>query len=138
MNTKTKNDRRRLADDAETTNSINGAKMRVGDKRGKNPPANPTKEEPLKGYYFHRIVDDRVTWQGVVLRQFGDYVLVLTFEWLLGNTSCSCLIKVSDLVWNDATKTGFCLYDDHELFKYSYEYGQVAMAHRNRYERNNH
>jgi hypothetical protein len=92
------------------------------------PDESSTQDEPLKGNYFHKIKDGKLLWQGVILRQWGEYVLILTFEWLMGSPSCRYLIKISDLVWDEETKTGFYLYGDHHLFERSYEEGMAHAA----------
>jgi hypothetical protein len=84
------------------------------------PPASPTKTEPLKGFYFHQFHDGHMHWQGVILRQWADYVLVLVFNCLDGSPSCCHLVKESELLWNSETRTGFMLYPDHHLFIQSY------------------
>jgi hypothetical protein len=94
-----------------------------------------SESEPFKGNYFHSIRGGKLNWQGIVLRQWGDYVLILTFEWMMGSPSCRCLIKVTDLVWDEETKTGFYLYGDKESFNHSYEEGMArATESRNTHE----
>ena len=90
---------------------------------------NDKKDKPLKGFYFHSIENGKLQWQGIVLDQFDDYVLVLTFEWGMGEDSCGYLMRLSDLAWNSKTKTGFYLYENHELFEHSYEHGMARAAH---------
>jgi hypothetical protein len=92
------------------------------------PNESPTKAEPLKGNYFHRLINGKLTWQGVILRQWDQYVLILTFEWLMGNPSCRYLMKISDLAWDEETQTGFYLYGDHASFEYSYQDGMAHSA----------
>jgi hypothetical protein len=50
-------------------------------------------------------VNGELEWQGVIIRQFGDYVLAQLFSWLDGSTTCRKLLRVEDLVWNEKTKT---------------------------------
>jgi hypothetical protein len=93
------------------------------------PDAMPTKTEPLRGVYFHYIEDDKLERQGVILRHIGaEHVLILTFEWLIGQPSCQYLIKISDLVWNRAARTGYYLYDSYDLFIHSYNEGMAHSA----------
>jgi hypothetical protein len=80
------------------------------------PPEKPTKDQPLKGNYFYSFKNGERIWQGVILRQWADYVLVLTFDWLMGNPSRRYLLKISELVWNDETTSGFYLFGDHASF----------------------
>ena len=101
----------------------------VGLPEGHRPPnESPTKDQPLKGNWFHSIQDGKLIWQGYIVRQWGDYVLVQTFSWMDGDRSCRYVLRVSDLVWNAETKTGFYLYGDHESFDYSYHYGLAYAA----------
>lgn len=93
------------------------------------PDAKPTKAEPLKGVYFHYIENGKLEWQGVIYRHVGtEYVLAMTFEWMLGCPSCGYLLKITDLVWNRETRSGYYLYDTHSLFTHSYEEGMAHAA----------
>jgi hypothetical protein len=92
------------------------------------PPENPTAKEPLRGSYFHSIVEGELEWQGVIIRQFGDYVLVQVFSWVDGAICCRQLLRLEDLVWNRKTNTGFYLYGDHYSFWWSGERGVAKVA----------
>jgi hypothetical protein len=96
-----------------------------------------TESQPLKGNYFHSIKGGKLNWQGIILRQFGDYVLILTFEWMMGSPSSRYLIKLTDIAWNEETKTGYYLYGDKESFDHSYKEGMAHSAEvRNQMDKN--
>jgi hypothetical protein len=84
-----------------------------------------TVEEPLKGLYFHTLKDGILKWQGVIVGQFGENVLIMTFEWQFGHPSVIYLVKISDLTWNEETRTGFYLYTNRDSFLDSVEHGMA-------------
>jgi hypothetical protein len=87
-----------------------------------------TQEEPLKGLYFHTIKEGILKWQGLIRGQYGENVLIITYEWIGGYPSVMYLIKISDLTWNEDTQTGYYLYADRDAFMDSIEHGMAYSA----------
>jgi hypothetical protein len=84
--------------------------------------------KPLKGLFFHSMKNGGLLWEGRILDQIDDYVLVMTHSALTGSEYCAHLVHISELAWNNETKSGFYLYDSRELFNFSCEHGAAHHA----------
>jgi hypothetical protein len=67
-----------------------------------------------KGRFFHTYQNDALLWQGVVLSTTRDYLEVQLFSWLSGEPTDILVIRKSEAVWNDSTKTGWKFYTNRE------------------------
>jgi hypothetical protein len=85
-----------------------------------------TGSELLKGHHFYRITAGSITWNGIVLRQLDQYVLLEVWDWFTGLPSARHVLKISDLVWDESSKTGFFLYPDSDSSIHSYHHGPVS------------
>jgi hypothetical protein len=89
----------------------------------------PRKEkEPLKGIYFHTVVNGVLIWQGFVRSHISDdRVALQLFSWLDGRPTNIELVDISTIKWNEESKTGFILYPDRDEMTHAYEYGRASQ-----------
>jgi hypothetical protein len=85
--------------------------------------------EPLKGHSFYQFEKGTITRYGMVLRQWDQCVLVEHSNWVTGLPTRRHILRVSNLVWDESSRTGFFLYVHNKDWVFSsYAPGEVSSV----------
>lgn len=78
------------------------------------------KNTDLVGQYFHKIENEKLTWQGLVIgKPEAGFYLVQLFEWLMGEPSIQRIVEIKEM-------SEWFFYDSADQMIFSWEKGSAS------------